>query len=133
MMNPSDPSLPSLQIEKDADSDWMEVRDEEKGDRWFFNPRTGKSQWDPPACLVGLNLPDERIKVLPASGLKAFEEEVQKQLEKKETESVTSTDPSVSPATSQGGVGLGGGDRKERAAAVASAWLTVFVAPCGWP
>ena len=35
-----------------ADHGWTEVRDEEAGERWFYNSITGESQWEPPAVLI---------------------------------------------------------------------------------
>ena len=34
--------------------DWVEVRDEESGDVWYFNQSSGESQWDMPEALAAL-------------------------------------------------------------------------------
>lgn len=35
-----------LQIELQAESEWVEVHDPDHGEKWYFNPVTGKSQWE---------------------------------------------------------------------------------------
>jgi hypothetical protein len=37
---------------EEASHGWTEVRDEEAGERWFYNSITGESQWEPPAELI---------------------------------------------------------------------------------
>jgi hypothetical protein len=36
-----------------ASSDWIEVRDTEAGEVWYYNPTTGESQWTRPESLLG--------------------------------------------------------------------------------
>ena len=37
----------------DTGTDWIEVRDRESGDTWFYNKKTGVSQWEKPAEMAG--------------------------------------------------------------------------------
>jgi hypothetical protein len=44
---------------------WVEVRDGESGDVWFFNQRSGESQWEMPEALIDLLPAGDRVKKLP--------------------------------------------------------------------
>ena len=41
-------------LEAKIREDWVEVRDEETGDVWYFNQSSGESQWDMPESLLAL-------------------------------------------------------------------------------
>ena len=41
-------------LEAKIREDWVEVRDEETGDIWYFNQSSGESQWDMPESLLAL-------------------------------------------------------------------------------
>ena len=45
--------------------DWIEVRDRESGDTWFYNKRTGVSQWEKPDELDGQLSKSANVKRLP--------------------------------------------------------------------
>ena len=49
----------------EAKAAWVEVRDEETGDVWYFNQSTGESQWDLPEPLLDLIPSADRVKKLP--------------------------------------------------------------------
>lgn len=60
-------------LEHEAKGAWVEVRDEENGDVWFFNQTTGESQWEVPTALLNLIPSSERVKKLPALAAKQTE------------------------------------------------------------
>lgn len=39
-----------------------QVRDHNRGEAWYFNPLTGKSQWDRPEALLGTITPSEKVR-----------------------------------------------------------------------
>lgn len=39
-----------------------QVRDHDRGEAWYFNPLTGKSQWDRPGSLLGTITPSEKVR-----------------------------------------------------------------------
>jgi hypothetical protein len=41
---------------------WIEVRDKESGDVWYYNKSTGQSQWDKPDDMFSMLVPQENIK-----------------------------------------------------------------------
>jgi hypothetical protein len=45
--------------------DWIEVRDRESGDVWFYNKRTAVSQWSRPDDLVDKVSTADNVKRLP--------------------------------------------------------------------
>eukprot|EP00606_Chrysophyceae_sp_TOSAG23-5_P000215 GSChrysophyteH2.ASY1.ANO1.1443.1 assembled CDS len=45
---------------------WIEVRDRESGDVWYYNKGTGLSQWEKPDDMFSVIAPKENIKSLPA-------------------------------------------------------------------
>ena len=45
--------------------DWIEVRDRESGDTWFYNKRTGVSQWERPDEMDGQLAKGSSLKRLP--------------------------------------------------------------------
>jgi len=45
--------------------DWVEVRDRESGDTWFYNKRTGVSQWERPDEMDGQLAKGSTLKRLP--------------------------------------------------------------------
>lgn len=55
-----------LKEEKKIQAAWVEVRDQETGDVWFFNEVTGESQWEMPEALEDLMPRKERLKKLPS-------------------------------------------------------------------
>jgi hypothetical protein len=55
-----------LKRDKEIQAAWVEVRDQETGDVWFFNEVTGESQWEMPQALEDLMPRKERLKKLPA-------------------------------------------------------------------
>ncbi|CAM9159646.1 unnamed protein product [Ectocarpus fasciculatus] len=57
----------------EARMEWVEasaltVRDHNRGEAWYFNPLTGKSQWDRPDSLLGTITPSDKVRTLPALG-----------------------------------------------------------------
>ena len=52
---------------EDTGTDWIEVRDRESGDMWFYNKKTGVSQWDRPADMQGQLSKNNQLKKLPPS------------------------------------------------------------------
>ncbi|CAM9915421.1 unnamed protein product [Ectocarpus sp. 6 AP-2014] len=50
----------------EARMEW--VRDHNRGEAWYFNPLTGKSQWDRPESLLGTITPSDKVRTLPALG-----------------------------------------------------------------
>ena len=55
------------QIEKkdEAELVWIEVRDKESGDVWYYNKSTGLSQWDKPNDMFSVIAPKENVKRIP--------------------------------------------------------------------
>ena len=52
---------------RDATSgEWIEVRDKESGDVWYYNTINGSSQWEKPASLKNKISAEDRVKMLPA-------------------------------------------------------------------
>ncbi|CAM9098119.1 unnamed protein product [Laminaria digitata] len=49
-----------------ARAEWVEVRDHNRGEAWYFNPLTGISQWERPDSLLGTMTPSEKVRTLPA-------------------------------------------------------------------
>lgn len=43
-------------------SSGLQVRDHDRGEAWYFNPFTGKSQWDRPDSLLGTMTPSEKAR-----------------------------------------------------------------------
>ena len=52
-------------IESDRTGGWVEVRDKGSGDVWFYNTKSGISQWDRPVALRGVLAADNSLKKLP--------------------------------------------------------------------
>ena len=46
---------------------WIEVRDRESGDVWYYNKSTGLSQWEKPDDMFSVLAPKENIKVVPGA------------------------------------------------------------------
>jgi len=46
---------------------WIEVRDRESGDVWYYNKSTGLSQWEKPDDMFSVLAPKENIKVVPGN------------------------------------------------------------------
>jgi len=53
---------------EDTGTDWVEVRDRESGDQWYYNKRTGVSQWERPDEMKGTLSRQAQLKKLPAAG-----------------------------------------------------------------
>ena len=51
----------------DTGTDWIEVRDRESGDTWFYNKKTGVSQWEKPAEMAGKLSRNSQLKRLAAT------------------------------------------------------------------
>ena len=51
-------------------SDWIEVRDRQSGDVWFYNKKNGISQWERPADMAEKVSAAENVKRLPFSLLR---------------------------------------------------------------
>lgn len=49
-----------------AQGSWVEVRDAENGDVWYFNQATGESQWQLPAAFEELIPAPSRVLALPS-------------------------------------------------------------------
>ena len=45
---------------------WIEVRDKESGDVWYYNKSTGHSQWDKPDDMFSMLIPQENVKKMTA-------------------------------------------------------------------
>jgi hypothetical protein len=58
--------LCGLQIEAEAHNDWVEVQDRHTGEVWYYNPTTGKSQWERPPKLATIMSPPHKVLTLPA-------------------------------------------------------------------
>lgn len=41
---------------------WIEVRDKESGDVWYYNKSTGQSQWEKPDDMFSMLIPQENVK-----------------------------------------------------------------------
>jgi hypothetical protein len=46
---------------------WIEVRDKESGDVWYYNKSTGQSQWDKPDDMFSMLIPKENVKSMSAA------------------------------------------------------------------
>ena len=62
--------------------EWIEVRDKESGDVWYYNTINGISQWEKPESMMGL-LP--KTKKLPTIGEKSTKKKSKKQLEESQS------------------------------------------------
>ena len=51
--------------EEQIKADWIEVRDQETGDVWYFNQSTHESQWEMPAALASILPSSQRLAKLP--------------------------------------------------------------------
>lgn len=72
-------TLESILLEKDFESDWIEVVDKDTGDKWYFNKKTKKSQWNKPRVLnVSLSSATGTINVLEPSTSKLPQTKVPK-------------------------------------------------------
>lgn len=49
----------------EATGDWIEVRDRQRGDVWYYNRVTGVSQWDRPSELEDRITPKSNVRKLP--------------------------------------------------------------------
>jgi hypothetical protein len=54
----------TARMEAEAKEAWVEVRDAESGDLWYFNQATGESQWEVPEALIDLIPGKGRVKKL---------------------------------------------------------------------
>lgn len=52
-------------LEENYSNDWLEVRDRETGDVWYYNQKTGESQWDRPDELFDFHADNTVAKALP--------------------------------------------------------------------
>ncbi|CAM9103081.1 unnamed protein product, partial [Discosporangium mesarthrocarpum] len=50
----------------EAKTGWIEVRDHDQGEVWYYNTLTGQSQWERPLSILGTLAPPEKVKTLPA-------------------------------------------------------------------
>ncbi|CAM9141145.1 unnamed protein product, partial [Choristocarpus tenellus] len=50
----------------EASDGWIEVRDRNEGELWYYNTSTGQSQWERPHSLLGHLAPPEKVKTLPS-------------------------------------------------------------------
>lgn len=41
----------------------LQVRDQHRGEAWYFNPLTGQSQWDRPESLMGTITTSQKVRI----------------------------------------------------------------------
>lgn len=90
--------------------EWIEVRDRESGDTWYYNTINGSSQWDKPKNMVGKIAPPKNVKRLP--NMKGDKTPTTKKSKGNKLKQLTSTSlPDLHKQINAAGTtGMGGGE-----------------------